>query len=168
MKKEFPKPIWIALVVGGLIAIAYFITPKVSYLHSDLIAEHVISSDTLTSERHFDTLSLDSIIWLASIINQSEVKCQMERINEGEANDSLKVFNTLGFNKKFFRRDFMNNRKPQEYNSIVNMPIHAFEQDIHSGFKAPIIKVGKLNYVILPFDIVASLIEQFGKETALG
>lgn len=153
--KRLQRQIFIpAIVLVALLGFAFFMRPSIERHTPDFIAEHQISVDSLVAERHFDTLRLDSVAHLISKLNAVEKKCLNERLG----NDSIRISNAPGFPTAFFKRDFLLSHSPLAYNKLKGSPVRGFEKENSIGISAPILREGNVDYVVLPFDILAAMV----------
>ena len=148
------------LVVGLLIAAALLLTPGESDEQPEALAEVKINPDSLAAGRQYGVFKLDSIRQLMTDIDPKSLYVEVS-----EVEDSLRVRRRAQYPPSRFMRIYQNQRTSEDFRKLKNCPIRMLPGK-ENGYQAPITMEKGIRFVTLPYDVLAGLLEENGKQEA--
>lgn len=115
-----------------------------------------IDPDSLAEGRHYGPFLKDSVLGLLQAIDSSGRMARVE-----VQGDSVRFERPDAFSPSRFRRIFQNQRSAKDFRRLKNSPISMLPGE-DKGFVAPIRVIDGKEYLVLPYDVLAGWMAEFG------
>lgn len=145
-----------AVVAGVLALAAWGLSPRVHLEQDADLLGMSIDPDSLAEGRHFGPFQKDSILQLVAKIDTGG---RMARVVDN--GDSLQFERPASYPPARFRRIFQNQRSSADFRRLKNSPVVMLPGE-DMGFSAPIEEIEGVEYVVLPYDVVAGWMTEYG------
>lgn len=156
-RKSISLATWAPLLVVALLLGFAFLLPVGEQKLDDVsMQESRIDPDSLSEGRHFGPVRLDSVLWLLSRIDPAQTKIAVDL-----QADSLRLSRKPTWSAPRFRRVFLNQRSAKDFRRLKNCPVRMLPGE-DAGFVAPVVDLEQVKYLILPYDMLAGMLAEYG------
>ena len=144
-------------VVAVVLALAVWgLSPRERFEEDVDLKEMVIDPDSLADGRHFGPFQKDSILGLVARIDTGGRMAKV--VDQG---DSVRFERPAAYPASRFRRIFQNQRSSADFRRLKNSPLRMLPGE-DMGFVAPVEEIEGVEYLVLPYDVVAGWMTEYG------